>query len=634
MASVKELWRLARKGDLKGFTDLYDPDSKNPTATVNYYKQLKEIKSEKDLEASTDSGSSSSNSGGGGGVVAPIISGFTGAQDFSQSLVGDNSGIASLSGIVGEATDIVKGFLGEGGSLSKGIGNIFDKLVTGASELYTDVAKQEVDLRAQINSQLGVAGKLSENYRGEIMRSLAGVNSMKYGFKDLTDLTIGLAEQTGKFTTLNEQTIRETAITARAFVGNLSDMASAYVSFGNVGVGVEATNKAINEAGTSSLGLGLNAKKTVDVLRNDIGKLNEYGFQNGIQGLTRMIQKSTEFKINMNDIYNIAEKVMSPDSAIDLAANLSVLGGAIGDFGDPLKMMYDATNNVEGLQDALVGAAGSLATYNSEQGRFEITGVNLRRAREMASALGMSLSDLTKTSIAAAERSSAAADLMANGLKLDDNQTEFITNLARMKDGKMVIDVSSISKEFGGAQQIALDQLTETQVKILEKNQNALKELSPEEIARDQFTATQNLLLQVSEIATMLKVRFKQSGLVKGMETLTDDQIRKVGKYFQEAKSEKPGNTVGSILKFSRTGEVSDLLDGGKVKKQEALKVDNKLKKQAEIIKESSSIKQQFKEALAEHEMSVKNNKNQSINITNEVVSDTPRDYTYKIGGR
>lgn len=598
------------------------------SAANNAFDSAKKMFGESTSSSSSSSISSSSSSS------SPIIPKIAGIQDFSQSLVGDNSGLTTLSGIASETTDILGSFFGEGGSLGKGIGKIFDKLATGAVDLYADVAKQEVDLRAQINSQLGVAGKLSENYRGEIMRSLAGVTSMKYGFKDLTDLTIGLAEQTGKFTTLNEQTIRETAITARAFVGNLSDMASAYVSFGNVGVGVEATNKAINEAGTSSLGLGLNAKKTVDVLRNDIGKLNEYGFQNGIQGLTRMIQKSTEFKINMNDIYNIAEKVMSPDSAIDLAANLSVLGGAIGDFGDPLKMMYDATNNVEGLQDALVGAAGSLATYNSEQGRFEITGVNLRRAREMASALGMSLSDLTKTSIAAAERSSAAADLMANGLKLDDNQTEFITNLARMKDGKMVIDVSSISKEFGGAQQIALDQLTETQVKILEKNQNALKELSPEEIARDQFTATQNLLLQVSDIATMLKVRFKQSGLVKGAESLTDDQIRQVGKYLQEAKAEKPGNTVGSILKFSRTGEVSDSFDGGKVKKQEALKVDNKPKKQGEIKKEESSIKQQFKEALAEHEMSVKNNRNQSINITNEVVSDTPRDYTYKIGGR
>ena len=46
-----------------------------------------------------------------------------------------------------------------------------------------------------------------------------------------------------------------------------------------------------------------------------------------------------------------------------------------------------ATNNVEGLQDAIIGVAGSMATYNTEQGRFEITGINLRRAKDLANEL-------------------------------------------------------------------------------------------------------------------------------------------------------------------------------------------------------------------------------------------------------
>lgn len=563
-----------------------------------------------------------------------IITKISEVQNFSPNLVGSNSEVITSSGVVSGVTDILNSFFGKKGDIKNGFNNIYNKLKSGAEDMYVDILKNEVELRAQLNSKLGVAGELSENYREEIMRSLAGVTAMKYGFEDLTSLTIGLAEQTGKFTTLNEKTIRETAITARAFVGNLSDMANAYVSFGDVGIGVEATNKAINEAGTSSLGLGLNAKKTVDTLRSDIGKLNEYGFQNGIQGLTRMIQKSTEFKVNMNEIYKIAEEVMNPERAIEMSANLSVLGGAIGDFADPFKMMYDSTNNVEGLQDALISAASSLSTYNSEQGRFEVTGANLRRAREMATALGMSLSDLTKTSIAAAERSSAAADLMSSGLKLDDKQTEFITNLARMKDGKMVIDVSSISKEFGNAQQIALDQLTESQVKILEKNQNALKVLSPEDIARGQFTATQNLLLEVSDIANLLKVRFKQSGVVKFGEDLTDTQIKKLTKYTQDARAEKPGNHLGSFIRYSRTGDVNDIFNNGNVKKQEPVKVNNKTKKE-EVIKPEFNIKQQFKEALSENEMMIKNNKGQNVVINTELQPENPNSYlSYQIGGR
>jgi hypothetical protein len=51
--------------------------------------------------------------------------------------------------------------------------------------------------------------------------------------------------------------------------------------------------------------------------------------------------------------------------------------------------MYMATNEVEGLQGALEGVAQSLATYNVETGGFEVTGVNLRQARDIAKALGM-----------------------------------------------------------------------------------------------------------------------------------------------------------------------------------------------------------------------------------------------------
>jgi hypothetical protein len=120
-----------------------------------------------------------------------------------------------------------------------------------------------------------------------------------------------------------------------------------------------------------------------------------------------------------------------------------------------------ATNNVEGLQDALIGATGGLALYNEEQGRFEITGINLRKAKAMADALGVSYQEFSKVAIAAAERSKAASDLAARGLTLTDSQREFITNISQMKGGKMTIELNSeqLQKEFG-AKEVALEDLT------------------------------------------------------------------------------------------------------------------------------------------------------------------------------
>ena len=100
----------------------------------------------------------------------------------------------------------------------------------------------------------------------------------------------------------------------------------------------------------------------------------------------------------------MGNKVWLPEGGLEVVSNLQVIGGAFGDLNDPIKLMYDATNNVEGLQTAIINASKSLVTYNQEQGRFQVTVANLRRVKAMADELGMSMKDLTDGAAAAVER--------------------------------------------------------------------------------------------------------------------------------------------------------------------------------------------------------------------------------------
>jgi hypothetical protein len=580
---------------------------------------------------SIDPNAKTNDGGGGGGNsnsdAGKLVNGIGGIQDFSSKLtMGPSTDITDLKTFLGAGVETLEKFFGKNGGIIDGTAALIKNLAGAAMVGAEDILKKEVELRAQINSQLGVAGDLSKNYRQEIVASLPGVVSMGYGFQQVSDLMVGLAEETGRFTTLNATVVADTAKTSRAFVGDLTEMSKVFSTFEQVGIGAEKSLEAINQAGKSSIELGLNGKKTVNEIRANIGKLNEYGFQNGIQGLTRMVQKATEFRMSMNEVFTIADKVMDPEGAISLSANLQVLGGAIGDFGDPLKMMYDATNNVEGLQDALIGAAGSLSTYNSEQGRFEITGVNLRRAKAMAAELGISYQELSKGAIAAAERSSAASALMSRGLKLDDKQTEFITNLARMKDGTMTIDVSSISKEFGGAQSIALDKLTQEQANILKENAKKLEGMSIEEVARDQFTETQNLVLKTNEILTILKVQFAKAMVGPG-ET-ADSYIKEANKYLSGALKVEKGNKAGEMVETVRNQGLSGILKGSASnKKQEALKVDNKPKTATKEDKTTSTDKPMTAAEYLQIQNSTKYDKNKQIIINNNLEPMNPNDY-------
>jgi hypothetical protein len=239
----------------------------------------------------------------------------------------------------------------------------------------------------------------------------------------------------------------------------------------------------------------------------NLDKLNQYGFKNGVEGLTKMVQQAQSLKVGMEATFKIAEKAFEPEGAIDLSARLQVIGGAMGDLNDPLRMMYDVTNNMEGLQTSLIGAASSLATFNTEQGRFEVTGANLRKAKAMADAFGITMGELTNMATKGAAKLEAMSELDMFPT-LTDDQKEFASNLAQMKDGKIGIEVPKDMMKRMGLQDpfVELSSLTGMQIDQIKKMQEDIV-TDPVEIAREQMnTATKMsntlsaILLQISTL--------------------------------------------------------------------------------------------------------------------------------------
>jgi hypothetical protein len=415
-------------------------------------------------------------------------------------------------------------------------------LTSGQAAFQNEILKQlerESELHTNVNEKMGITGELSRSYRDTILETVPLAATLGFDISHITDMVTTLGEKSGRFNLLSQETMEHSLVTTRAFGTSMRDMAEAMSEFEKVGIGAANTLDEIDAAGRSSLSLGLNAKKTTEMLKADIGKLNEFGFANGVQGLNRMVQKSLEFRMNMGEVFKIAEKVMSPDSAIELTANLQVLGGAIGDFNDPLKLMYMATNNVEGLQDALIGAAGNLATYNEEQGRFELKGANLRRAQEMAKQLGIDYKEFAKGAIASQERIVANNTLLAKGFDMSDKDREFLTNMSQMKDGHMTITIpKSIQSQFadiGKDGEVRLDQLSQNQIEVLKANRKAFEEMNPEDVAKAQFSSVKNIenmlqgaglkAVKTAKDTTFGKNEIEDSGIIKlekiAKETLT-----------------------------------------------------------------------------------------------------------------
>jgi hypothetical protein len=492
----------------------------------------------KSLSSSSASNQRSSSISTGAGITGSIagalnssIAAFSSEQtsQFSQSEI---VGIGNLLDIVQKNGLSVK-------TIFSAIGAVGDQILNQLA--------RESQLRTDINESIGIAGDLSKTLRDDIVDSTAAGIRFGYGMNNVRDMIRKIMEESGRFNLVSQKTIESTFATSRAFIGDLRDMGEAISQFEKIGVGASSATVAIEKAGKGSLELGLSGKKTTQDLRTNIEKLNEFGFKNGIQGLAEMSRKATEFRISMGEAFKIAENVMDPDKAIELSANLQVLGGAIGDFNDPLKLMYMATNNVEGLQDALIEAAGSLATYNSEQGRFEISGVNLRRAREMAKTLGIDYKELTRTAIASQERLAASTALMGKGLNLKPEDQEFLTNLSRMDGGKMIIDVpESLQKKLGITEQSkAIEDLSQVQIDALLQNREQFQKMSVEDIARDQLDNVENIRRDVAAMVQMQlrnMTRIGRDGIngSGGIDNITKLALDKVTDFTNKTFKENP----------------------------------------------------------------------------------------------
>ena len=380
----------------------------------------------------------------------------------------------------------------------------FDMGVQGLVTYFQEAAV----LQNKINEKTSLTGEMSKNFRDSIMDASVYGNRLAISFDTIADGMAKLIKDAGRFKLVGESTINNISLQSKVFFDSFDEAVGSLEEFQKVSRGVSDGMKIIEKSGKKTLELGLNAKTTVKTMVQNLEKLNQFGFKNGVEGLTRMIQKAQALRMDLSDAFNIAEKVMDPTNALSLAANLQVIGGALGDFNDPIKMMWMATNNVQGLQDALAETAESLVTFDQKSGAFEIVGADLRRARALSEQLGVSLKEVTNLAIQSAQRTSASVDLLSSGLKMNDEDREFLTNIAQMNKGRMVIETKD---KRGKDIEIALESMTQEQANYLLSQKEEFKKMSTMDIARKQVSVIENINRDVSYIAATARLQLAKT---------------------------------------------------------------------------------------------------------------------------
>ena len=409
-----------------------------------------------------------------------------------------------------------------------------------------DVAKTAEEINDKIlktiNANSMFVGDLSETMREEMRDTIPLAQMMGVQVEDFLNGAESLFKAQGRMITYSQDTLQYAVTVGKAYTENATDIMNNVDNFRNVGIGLSDASKNIERIGKSSAALGLNAKESTKTVMANLDKLNQYGFKNGIEGLSKMVLQAQALKINMDSVFKIADKVFDPEGAIELTAGLQAIGGAFGDLADPMKAMYDSTNNMEGLQDAFIKSASSLAVLNEEQGRFEVTGANLRKAKAMADLYGVSLTEVTNAATKGAAKIEAMSQMQMFS-NLNEQQQEFVSNMAQMKDGKIGIEVPKTMMEQLGLKEsfVQLTDLNENQVAQLKKYQEDIAGMSTEDIALGTMNNTTNMANVLTAIQRGLENRFFKSAPNQAMQKAQASMSRGLRQY-------GPGKS-GDILK-------------------------------------------------------------------------------------
>ena len=482
------------KGKVKRQTE--DWEANNPNHTP---EQLKNAILGFSAAAAISADKTTTNTNTEDGIIAKAIKASADTDQYAS--VNSNTSIEKFAELYTKAKS-------EGGNP---IEKFFSGLQGVAGDQTETYAKEQVYMLRQMNAEMGLTGKFSQDFRDSLNETIPALQGMGLGVSDIVEHTKEMVDNSGKFAFISTESQIKAAEIATAFGMSMKELAGSYKSFEDVGIGAVGAAEAIGDAGKESLELGLQSQTTIKGLQDNVDKLNQFGFQKGIRGLEEMVRKSTEFRMSVDSVFQVADKVFSPEGALEMAANLQVVGGAMGALNNPLEMMYMATNNVEGLQDAIFKSTESLATFNNETGRFEVVGVNLRKAKDMADATGISLSELTKGAIAGNERMQAMNDM--SGIDVPEETKRFLTNISQMKDGEMTIAIENpeLQKKLGQSE-FKVSEMTDTVAQELMKYQKEFKAMSPEDIVRQQANAVQNLMKDVNYILGIMRIQGAETG--------------------------------------------------------------------------------------------------------------------------
>jgi ABC-type transporter Mla subunit MlaD len=491
--------------------------------------------------------------------------------------------------------------------IPKGLSKTFDAFRKVAAELKGDISNLFFGLDEKASEVVGVLGQ-SRNYAEGIRQSLAdAVPELASIAKDGKDFEAALEaaanaqkEITKSLKTnllLTSRQMIDIATVSQAYSISSQELGEFVERFATAGQSINNFPDALEKSANYARSMGVNVDATMEYISKNLERMNEFGFKDGVEGLGRMAARMAAMRIDVNAVYNFADKVFDPENAISMVAGFQKLGVAVGDLADPFRLMYLASEDVEELEKQIGKAVEKFSTFDEKSKSFKIAPSAKRDLRELSQMMGYNYEDLVKISQQAERLRIVGRDLNIGGV--DEETKQFLANVAQYDEKKGGFAVKlNMEGETKLVSQINKDDIAS----IREAN----KELSPKEIARDSLTAVDSIRNDVRAIRASVLIPTAGSrtlsslaeALRGGAAGAREGILERDGKTAAQRRADADagmGGVTSSLEKFFKgTGDLSDVLSGIKKVLPDVTKVLSDTVKSIKDIPNTSGFKNEI----------------------------------------
>lgn len=315
------------------------------------------------------------------------------------------------------------------------ISNSIKQIGVGINSLIAPWAKID-QAAANYAKSIGASVQGMKYMRDATLRNVTqnriGIN-LGYSADELIKIQEGYLKSVGRNILVSNQGQENLAAMSR--VMGESQATEMAMRLENFGVSISEAGKMSARMFNDASKAGLSMEKYSKNFTQNLAIAQNFTFRNGLRGLESMAKKSTEMRIDMQQISNFAEKVSTIEGSMDVASKLQVLGGSFSALADPLGMLNEGLNDMEGLNDRFISMIKGMGSVVN--GEVQVSSYNKRRIKAAAEAMGMNYTQVMEQVNNSTRREEIERQIrMAGNPNIDENLAELIKNAGVIENGK------------------------------------------------------------------------------------------------------------------------------------------------------------------------------------------------------